>query len=109
MTEAPKGSLVLQHYETMAAKSREMLLAARDSDWDTLAALERDCAAIVAELKRIGGVRLTATEARRKFEIIRGMLADDAEIRDLTEPWLAQLSRLIAGTAGKRKLARAYG
>lgn len=109
MTGAMKGSLVLQHYETMAAKSREMLLAARESDWDTLVRLEQDCAAIVAELRRGGSARLTEAERKRKLEIIRGMLADDAEIRDLTEPWLAQLQRLIAGTSGQRKLARAYG
>jgi flagellar protein FliT len=102
--------LVLQHYETMAAKSREMLAAARDEHWDEVVRLETDCAAIVAELRRhTENVRLTETERKRKMELIRGMLADDAEIRDLAQPWLAKLADMINATAGQRKVSRAYG
>jgi len=37
------------------------------------------------------------------------MLEDDRKIRDLTMPWMAQLSKLINNTGTERRLANAYG
>ncbi len=110
-TEDPdeRSASVLAQYETMAAQSRAMLVAARESDWDEVVRLERDCARIVGDLKARGEPPLTDVERKRKMEIIRAMLADDAEIRDLAQPWLAQLSKLISNTAARRNIDRAYG
>lgn len=99
---------MLAQYETMAARSRAMLAAAREADWDEVVRLERDCAQAVSGLKARGEPPLTENERKRKMELIRGMLADDAEIRDLVQPWLAHLSRLIATTAATRNVDRAY-
>jgi flagellar protein FliT len=99
---------VLEYYDSMAGASRRMLAAARDDDWDTVMALERDCAAIVEHLRRAGEPPLSGDEQRRKAQIIRGLLADDAEIRNLAQPRLAELATLIESTANQRKLDRAY-
>ena len=62
------------HYEAIAASSRRMLDAARREDWDEVAREEESCLALM-----------------------RAMLADDAEVRDLAEPWLARLQTLLGG------------
>ncbi len=54
-------------------------------------------------------VPLTGESRVRKVQIIKKILADDREIRNLTEPWMAQLSRLINSTGTERKLSQAYG
>ncbi len=45
----------------------------------------------------------------RKVKIIQKILADDREIRNITEPWMTRLSMQINSVGAKRKLANAYG
>ncbi len=90
------GGLIAR-YEAIAQASRDMLVAARADDWNEVARLEACCRALIAELKAAApNTRLSATEQRRRIELLRGILADDGEIRDRAEPWLRQLERLIA-------------
>jgi len=87
-------------YEAIAAVSERMLCAARDAHWNALIDLEEEYRLLVDALKAADvGVRLTADERARKFELIRQILADDAAIRDLASPCMARLSALFAGTA----------
>lgn len=87
-------------YEAIAAVSERMLCAARDAHWNDLIDLEEQYRLLVDALKAADvGVRLTADERARKFELIRQILADDAAIRDLASPCMARLSALFAGTA----------
>ena len=44
-----------------------------------------------------------------EVELIKQVLADDRRIRDLTSPWMAQLSKLISSNGTQRRLANAYG
>jgi flagellar protein FliT len=37
------------------------------------------------------------------------VLADDAAIRDLTQPWMARLQHLMTSTSQERRLNTAYG
>lgn len=98
-------------YEAIAAVSGRMLRAARGSHWDDLVGLEEEYRLLVAELKFADvGVRLSAVERARKYDLIRRILADDAAIRDLACPGMARLSVLLAGTAQpSRVLAEMYG
>ena len=83
-------------YEAMARASRAMLNAARDNDWDTVASLERHCAGVIARLgTEPGADSLDDTQRRRRFEILRTLLAEDAEIRNLAQPWLRQMQSLL--------------
>jgi len=101
---------ILSCYETIAAASSRMLGAARASDLDVLEQAESECAAMIAHLRRIGdGQTLSAAGTRRKMDIIRRVLANDAQIRELAQPWLKSIERLISGAAGQRRLHRAYG
>jgi flagellar protein FliT len=101
---------VVTTYEAMVAITGQMLDAASASDWDRLAELEQQCAAHVRVLKANEPTQPLVGEPRtRKIEAIRKMLADDRKIRDLTMPWMAQLSALMNNAGAERRLARAYG
>jgi flagellar protein FliT len=55
------------------------------------------------------GLALAGPARQRKVELIKKVLADDRQIRDLTMPWMAQLSKLIKNNGTQRRLANAYG
>jgi flagellar protein FliT len=101
---------IISLYETVSAITDQMLAAARAGDWDRLIALETHCARHVQTLQDgEQPIPLTGAVRERKVKIIHKILADDREIRDLTEPWMAQLASLINSTSTERKLANAYG
>lgn len=89
---------MIQHYEAIAAASRRMLEAARAGDWDAVGQEEDHCRRLISTLKRSQpGLPVTGQARRERLVLLRTMLADDAEIRDLSEPWLRQLEALLAG------------
>ncbi|WP_210543922.1 flagellar protein FliT [Rhodoferax sp. PAMC 29310] len=106
-------------YESVADITSKMLAAARNSDWDGLCTLETDCASQVRMLKSIEttatsekaekGVPMTNATRLRKRALIEKILADDREIRQLTECWTAQLSNLLNRPRVERQLSMAYG
>jgi len=101
---------VISLYETVAVITDQMLAAARQGDWDRLVELESRCASHVQTLRQSEApVPLTGESRMRKVQIINKILADDREIRNITEPWMGQLSRLINSTGTERKLSQAYG
>lgn len=101
---------VLSAYTAMAALTRKMVAAASMADWDGLETLEQQVAAHVASLRaNEAGVALGAVERQQKLGLIKQMLDDDRQIRDLTMPWMAQLSKLINNSGTERRLAAAYG
>lgn len=101
---------VISLYETVAVITDQMLAAAREGDWDRLAALETRCARHVETLRQgEAPVALSGESRLRKVQIIQKILADDREIRNLTEPWMARLSQLMNSAGTERKLSQAYG
>lgn len=98
---------MIEHYEAIAVASRRMLDAARAGDWDAVGQEEDRCRALISTLKRSNPEALVArAERRQRLVLLRAMLADDAEIRELSEPWLKQLEALLAGrSAGTRTCA----
>ncbi len=101
---------VIYLYENVATITDQMLAAARVGDWEQLAVLESRCADQVNILKSgEAPVLLTGAERERKVAIIKKILADDKEIRNITEPWMNKLSMLINSTGTERKLSHAYG
>jgi len=101
---------VLNAYSAMAALTRQMVAAATVADWDGLEALEQQVAGHVAVLRSSeAAVQLALPERQQKLGLIKQMLDDDRRIRDLTMPWMAQLSKLISNTGTERRLAAAYG
>ena len=101
--------LELELYSGIANLTRQMLAAARVGEWDTLIALEKACSTHFARLlaKEDGRPR-DAQYQRRKSELIRGVLDDDAAIRLLVEPWQARLSTLLDHHGQQRRLQQTY-
>jgi flagellar protein FliT len=101
---------IISLYETVAQLSEQMLAAARSADWERLVTLESDCANHVQMLQCGEPVAaLSGTIREKKVRIIRKILADDREIRNITEPWMAELSSLMNSAGTERKLSRVYG
>lgn len=89
---------VISCYEAIALASARMLEAARAGEWDDLLAAEADCAHGIDALRQLGAGLLTSEAARqRRVELLRRILADDAEVRALTQPWLSQLEQFLRG------------
>jgi flagellar protein FliT len=101
---------ILSLYEAIAVITDNMLAAARNGDWEQFTDLESRCAGHVALLKQDQPPSLPAGELLdRKIGIIRKILADDREIRSITEPWMERLSAIINSAGTERKLSQAYG
>ncbi|MGJ7914680.1 flagellar protein FliT [Massilia sp. LXY-6] len=100
---------ILSTYETLERITGDMLSAARNAQWDSLVELEQSCTAHVTRLREGGDVALGPEGRQRKMELIKKILDADRHIRDLTTPWLAQLSAMINNTTTRRRLANAYG
>ena len=85
---------VLSMYENIAGMTNKMVVAARASDWDGLNTLENQCAS--AASATIAGVPALAGAARmRKIDLLKQILANDREIRTITEPWMAQMASVM--------------
>ena len=98
-------------YENILAVTAQMLEAARAADWDLLVKREQQCRQLVEILMNTrceNEIVLEPQVHKRKVEIIRKVLADDAEIRNLTEPWMQRLQHLLTSVGQERKLHAAY-
>ncbi len=101
---------IVERYRRMADASSRMLTAARDDDWDRVCLIEKDCAGIVAELSTIGDLSPSDPELRQqKIALMRRVLADDAAIRQLSEPWMAKLDAMMRNAGNVGRVQRAYG
>ncbi|MCC7081655.1 MAG: flagellar protein FliT [Burkholderiales bacterium] len=101
---------LLSTYDGLARTTGHMLNAAQSGDWDKLIGLEKDCAALIARMSALEAEDSLPENLRdRKAAMIRKVLADDAAIRDITEPWLQQLGAMLSSNGRERRLLRAYG
>ncbi|MFA5172201.1 MAG: flagellar protein FliT [Sulfuriferula sp.] len=101
---------VIDTYESVAQITKNMLDAARQGAWDDLIGLESKVAAHINHLSAYEApVKLTPDLRSRKLTVIRQILADDKEIRNLTEPWMEKLSSLISSSQMEQKLSISYG
>ena len=101
---------ILQAYDRLSTTTAHMLSAAQAGDWQRLVDLEKDCSQLVARLTRLerddplpDGLRA------RKAAMIRKVLADDAAIRHITEPWLERLGSMLTANRREQQLLKSYG
>ena len=106
---------ILSIYESMLELTGQMLLAAGDSDWDQVVELEQRCGAHVQTLREQEqaqgqgqGQPMQGAGRDKKVAIIRQLLSDDRQIRDLAMPWMARLSTMMNSSNAQRRLANAY-
>ena len=86
-------------YEAIAVATRRMLDAARAADWPAFAAGERECRTWIEHIERLGNpdALLDAAARRRRMELLRSVLRDDAALREVLSPWLGQVDRCMHG------------
>ena len=90
--------VLLNYYEAIEKASQDMLEAARAGNWDHVVKLEGACALLISQLKHAASVQqLGPEEAQLKSRIMQRILINDAEIRQLAEPWLEDLDNMLAG------------
>lgn len=102
----PTRSGRLQHYEAIAQASYAMLMAAHANDWNEVARLEERCCALIANLKAVTSGALSTEDDARRLQLLRQILADDAQIRDQAEPWLQQIAPYISTSYAGQHEAR---
>jgi flagellar protein FliT len=114
-TRMPSNTMdpqLLTYYEAIERASAEMLSAARAGDWDQVVKLEGACVLLISQLKHASdalvgdepaasAVPAASEAARAKSRIMQRILVNDAEIRQLAEPWLADLDETLAGRPGR--------
>jgi flagellar protein FliT len=101
---------LLTTYDRLSATTGFMLSAAQAGDWERLVSLEKDCSALVARLSALENDDPLPERLRtRKAALLRKVLADDAAIRDITEPWLARLGSMLGANRCERQLLKSYG
>ena len=92
---------VLSMYENIAGMTNKMVVAARSSDWDGLDTLENQCAS-AASATMTGKVPALAGASRlRKIDLLKQILANDREIRAITESWMTQLPNAMQGSRAR--------
>ena len=92
------STTLLDFYEAIEKASAEMLDAARTGNWDEVVKLEGACALLISQLKHAASKQNLGTEeAQLKSRIMQRILINDAEIRQLAEPWLEDLDNMLAG------------
>ncbi len=95
------NSSLLSYYEAIEKASTDMLDAARAGNWDHVIKLEGACVLLISQLKNAARcAALSNDEHQLKSRIMQRVLVNDAEIRNLAEPWLDDLDQMMAG---KRK------
>jgi flagellar protein FliT len=91
-------SSLLNYYQAIEKASQDMLDAARAGNWDQVLKLEGACALLISQLKTSAAKQpLGEDEMQFKSRIMQRILINDAEIRQLAEPWLDDLDHLLAG------------
>ena len=100
---------VVSLYEAISVLTEQMVTAARNANWVQLATLEKQCAQHIEAIKGGDKEPVQGEMRERKIRIIQKILADDREIRNITEPWMQRLSLQISSSNAQRKLAKAYG
>ena len=101
---------VIENYESLSAITAQMREAAARGEWDKLTALEVQCREHVAAMKTADAATPVLSEQarKRKVELIHRILDDDAAIRSHTEPWMAQLQRIMQSSRTEQRVRQAY-
>lgn len=89
---------LLDYYKAIEGASQRMLMAAQREDWEQVMQLEGACAVLIEQLHHQSQVEPLACEDRsEKGKIMLRILRNDALIRNLAEPRLSDIQRLLDG------------
>ena len=95
-------------YEEMDAASVELLEAARRSDWQAFAAMEKKVTALRVAMEQGPQTRCSPQDTTQRVELLRAILSRLDEADRHVKPWLAALRELRDGYNAKGRVDRAY-
>jgi flagellar protein FliT len=94
----PTQGELISYYQAIEKASADMLAAARQGDWEQVVKLEGACVLLISQLKQASqGHHLDAEQSKAKSRILQRILVNEGEIRNLVEPWLPEVERMVAG------------
>jgi hypothetical protein len=97
-------------YRQLADTVSKQRIAAFDSDWEVLIALEVDCRKIIEALRRSDPFTDLSFAEKEELMIILSKIAkDQQEVRKISEEGRSQLSALIKSIKTEQKIIQAYG
>ncbi len=86
----------LSAFENILLITEQMLEASKKGDELQMHALEESFGEQIASIKSAGGfVKLTGDLRYKKVQLLQQILHNDRAIRDLTDPWLKELSAFL--------------
>ncbi|MBY0409719.1 MAG: flagellar protein FliT [Burkholderiaceae bacterium] len=92
------SDMLIDYYKAIEDSSEKMLEAAKIKDWDGVVRYEGACAVLIEQLRfKSQGNKLLPEQRREKTRIMQRILRNDAQIRCLAEPWLAQVEHMFDG------------
>jgi flagellar protein FliT len=104
------ASKIITNYESLSFITSQMREAAVHGEWSQLIDLEQQCSRHVASMKPIDTTaKLDESARQRKIQLIKKILADDADIRNCTELWMRQLQSIMQSNRQEQSLQQAYG
>lgn len=105
-----ENSQVIANYEALSALTGRMQEAAVHGEWDLLVDLEQQCRQRVDAMKQAdASAMLDEPSRQRKVQIIKNILAQDADIRSRTAAWMEQLQRIMQSNRQEQRLQQTYG
>lgn len=92
------SSVLIDYYKAIEDSSSKMLEAAQAKDWDGVVRYEGTCAVLIEELRfKAQEHDLLPEHRKEKTVIMQRILRNDAKIRCLAEPWMAQFEHMFEG------------
>jgi len=93
------SGVLLGFYKAIEDSSLRMIDAAKAEDWDGVMRFEGACAVLIEQLRFHARTEALDDASRlEKSRIMLRILANDAQIRYLAEPWLAHVEHNLEGS-----------
>ncbi len=99
---------VIDSYQHLSTITAQMRVAAMQGEWEQLVELEQQCSLHVETMKQLDLAPIDEGIRLQKVALIHKILADDAAIRDQTQPWMAQLQRIMQSSRSEQRIKHAY-
>lgn len=104
------AGLVVANYETLAALTLRMREAATSGEWDTLVNIERERSELLAATKPLDAqIKLDPASSQRKDQLLKTILAQDAETQVLVKSWMDQFQMTMQSATQEMRLLKKYG
>lgn len=85
---------LIDYYRAIEGASAKMLEAAKAENWDEMARLEGACAVLIEQLRyQSRSDSLLPEQKTEKTAIMQRILSNDAQIRNLAEPWMTHFEK----------------